>query len=341
MMRAIACGVVVVLGCGPATKPAPEATGSPKPVAAKPQPTCELPRSAQAATTTAERAQAVATLRTLAKRCPKQVARFSGELAKVWHNSAMKNLAPGPKRKTRYVRNKVVRKGTLRPADLEPLDRMYKLHLALTPPGKKHAQAAYYRAELLWTMADGETDQRQQTARWDRAAAAFGRAATDPHLRRTLLKDVARAEVLSYKNALASASQVIRTRRKPVVKSVPEREQRMIDAFERYARIINNPKDPEVVTMQFLAARIYWRHELWDRAVPLLETIVADHLTSNVGEYAVNILLDTLNRTKRVADMARWVVEVRKKKTWLATRPDLKHRLDLLYQQLQRNGVVP
>lgn len=343
MVRSIVCGIIVIAGCGPATRPDPADSTALQPVATQPAPQpkkeCKIPRGLAAAMTTTARSRAAATLETLAKRCPKRVARLSGELAKLWHSRAIKNLAPGAQTGVRYPRKKLVRKGTLRPADLEPIARVYKLQLELTGPGKVHAQAAYYRAELLWTMAEGETARGRQTGRWERAATAFGRAADDPHLSSTLLETTAYAEVLAYKNALSSD---VRVRpRKPITGRVPEREQLMINAFERYARIVDNPYDPEVVVMQFLAARIYWRHELWDQAVPRLETIVRDHLTSNVGEYAVNILLDTLNRTSRIAAMARLVVRLRKQTAWLASRPNLKRRLDLLYRQLRRRQVVP
>ena len=52
-------------------------------------------------------------------------------------------------------------------------------------------------------------------------------------------------------------------------KPIPEREQKMLAAFDIYINYIKDPKDEELVGMKFLKANIYRRYNHYDEAIPI------------------------------------------------------------------------
>jgi tetratricopeptide (TPR) repeat protein len=120
---------------------------------------------------------------------------------------------------------------------------------------------------------------------------------------------------------------------------IPEREQRMIEAFDVYIDYVKDPKDDQLVVMKFFRARIYWRYNHLDRAVPLFEDIINNHLDHETAEFAVNLLIDTLNRQQRYDEMIKWVDILLEKKKFLADKEDLQENLETLKSQsLRRNA---
>src|SRR4029079_11382247 len=78
---------------------------------------------------------------------------------------------------------------------------------------------------------------------------------------------------------------------------IPDREKKMLAAFDIYIAYIKDPKDDELVGMKFLKANIYRRYNQFDVANPLFEEIIEKHPDHETAEYAANLLLDTYNRT--------------------------------------------
>jgi tetratricopeptide (TPR) repeat protein len=224
-------------------------------------------------------------------------------------------------------------------AVLSSIEPLYELYLRSYPESADHAELGYFHAELLWQLADVEPDAAQAFVRWERAARAFQAVAEDSRLEAKRHKEAAYAAVLAWKNALSVDPRVgggSQDEPDGVPDSIPDRDLRMIDAFRAYARVSTDPHDPELVMMRFLEARIYWRYEHFDQAIPLLEQIIRDHLDHEVAEYSVNILLDTLNRLGRHTEMIQWVTRLLGATAFLADKPDLAERLMLLEQQSSR-----
>ena len=65
---------------------------------------------------------------------------------------------------------------------------------------------------------------------------------------------------------------------------IGEREQKMLGAFDVYIDYIKDPKDKELVMMKFLKARIYWRHNHFDEAIPLFVDIIHNYTGYSVLE---------------------------------------------------------
>jgi tetratricopeptide (TPR) repeat protein len=130
-----------------------------------------------------------------------------------------------------------------------------------------------------------------------------------------LQKESAYAAVLGWKNALAvdpaGQGRSDRGRRGvdkiPEAKPIPEREQKMLDAFDVYIKYIKDPKDDELVGMKFLKANMYRRYHHYDEAMPLFEDIIKNHPSHETAYYSANAILDSLILTHRYDEMLKWV----------------------------------
>lgn len=258
--------------------------------------------------------------------CADNAEAVNSEMAKLWHNEAIK---------------------TLNTETLKYVERLYRLYLGSFPKSEEYAEMQYYYAELKWSRAENEKNERIATELWEEAAIAFTDVVKSGQLRGKLLKEAAYAAVLGWKNALAvdprtKAPPPMATEQSetlPPAKEIPDRERKMIEAFDVYINYIKDPKDEELVMMKFLKARIFWRYNHFDEAVPLFEDIVEKHIDHETGEYSVNLLLDTLNRAQRYDEMLKWVDILLAKKKFLEDKEDLAQRLELLKRQSMRKNA--
>lgn len=258
--------------------------------------------------------------------CAENAEAVSSEMAKIWHNEAIK---------------------TLDTDTLQYVERLYRLYLGSFPQSPEYAEMQYYYAELKWSRAENEKNQRLATQLWEEAAVAFTDVVKTGKLKGKMLKEAAYASVLGWKNALAvdprtkapppPAEEESKTL--PPPQEIPDREMKMIEAFDIYINYIKDPKDDELVMMKFLKARIYWRYNHFDEALPHFADIVEKHLDHETGVYSVNLLLDTLNRGQKYDEMIRWVDILIEKKKFLEDNPDIAEVLDRLKGQSLRKSA--
>ena len=253
--------------------------------------------------------------------CRENAIGVNSELAKLWHNEVIK---------------------TLNSSTLAQVDRLYKMFLDNFPKSDEYGEMLYYNAELLWMRAESEKDQRRQSLLWERVAVAFTDVVKNAEIDDEQRKEAAKASVLAWKNALAvDPGPGVETNEKayskvPKPKPIGERQQKMIAAFDVYINYIKNPKDDERVMMKFLKARIYWRHNHFDKAIPQFEDIIESHINHETAEYSANLLLDTLNRMKRYDQLVVWAKKLQKKKKFLDRHEDLAVRLKTIIRKSLR-----
>lgn len=108
----------------------------------------------------------------------------------------------------------------------------------------------------------------------------------------------------------------------PQPQEIPEKDQQRIAAFEDQLRAME-PDDPERPTTMFLRAKSLWRYQHYDVAIELLEQIVKQHLDSEVGEYAVNLLIDSLIQMRRYDELVVWVNALLEKHAFLTDHEEL------------------
>jgi tetratricopeptide (TPR) repeat protein len=176
-------------------------------------------------------------------------------------------------------------------------------------PRKAPARVApiLQRAEALWAQAAAERDRVKAIALWRKAGAAFTRVARDKTAAAPIRREAAYAAVLAYKNAIESGPRVRAAPRpsgQPPAMTADERA--LLAAFADFLAVAP-PADPERVLVQLLQARLYWEHDDFGAAVPLLEDIVDHHPRADAAEFALNLLLDAFNRQQKFAALARRV----------------------------------
>jgi tetratricopeptide (TPR) repeat protein len=261
-----------------------------------------------------------------AQECHDNAAAMSGDLARAYHNESIK---------------------TLNAETLAYADKLYHVYLDVFPDAEDYGETQYYYAELLWSRAENEKNQRLQTELWENAAVEFTNVVKHGKVEGKLQKESAYAAVLAWKNALSVDPRVKapppdlepKAGKIPEPQPIPEREQKMLAAFDVYIQYIKDPKDQELVGMKFLKANIYRRYNHFDEALPLFEEIYEKHRDHETAEYSVNLLLDSLNKTQRYDDMIKWVDRLSEDKNFLKGKEELAERIDILKQQSLRKAA--
>ena len=194
-------------------------------------------------------------------------------------------------------------------------DRLYGACLAVFPDADTDGDTQYYAAELRWLRADSEADRRAQATRWEQAADAFTGVVDAGKVDAARMKESAYAAVLAWKNVLALqpavkaapvALSLDRDGKPPAAQPVPAREQKLLDAFERYRKSVRDEGDPERVAITFLEGNLLRRYNQFDRALPLLIDIIERHPTHETAYFAANIVLDIHILTNRHDQVRRW-----------------------------------
>jgi tetratricopeptide (TPR) repeat protein len=208
------------------------------------------------------------------------------ELALIWHKEAQKT-----KNQDTYALDKFV----------------YKVYLQHFPNDKDSYDMNYYYGELLWTLEN-----------WKDAAEQYTKVVElNPHGK--YVKDAAYAAVLAWKNALQvddhEQKELVDNDRKKFEDNekhkklepmtIPEYEQKMIAAFDTYIKYV--PDAPELVTIMYRKARIYYEYNHFDEAAKYFEQIVRKFPKHELAIYSANLLLDSLNAQGKTKEVVSWV----------------------------------
>jgi tetratricopeptide (TPR) repeat protein len=246
--------------------------------------------------------------------CHDNAAAMAGELARAWHSESAK---------------------TKNPETLAFAERLYKVYLDVFTDAPDYAETQYYYSELIWSRAESEKNVRLQTELWENAAVAFTDVVKTRKLDAKLTKESAYAAVLAWKNALnvdprvKSAPPVTdkQAGKIPAPQPIPERETKMMAAFDIYIAYIKDPKDPELVGMKFMKANIYRRYNHFAEAIPILQEILTKHRQHETALYAANLLLDNYIIHEEYDKLLALARELSSDKTFLEGKEDLVERL--------------
>lgn len=235
----------------------------------------------------------------------------ASELARVWHNEAVK---------------------TMNLSMLESTGGLYRVYLKSFPKAKDASVMAFHHANLLWERAEGERGSAA-TRRWEEAATAFTDVVHAGRVGKKLVKEAAYAAVLAWKNALdvdpftPVPDAPDGDGRLPKPRPISEREKKMMAAFDLYIEHVQDQSDDELVMMKFLRIRILWRHEHLKEVIPMLREIVNKHSEHETALYSANILLDSLIRLKRFKEMDEMVVSMLSNTKFIKGKDSLVERL--------------
>jgi len=180
---------------------------------------------------------------------------------------------------------------------------------ARTPIASK--APAIVAAEAAWTAAATAPRESAHDA-WVATVVAFDKALTALPPTDPLRADVALAVVAAYRN-------------------IGIHDKASDDAFLRAVPIAIVASPADEPGLRFLRARILLDADRLDEAVAEFGEIVTRFPASEVGEYAANLILDTLNRQHKFDDLLAWVDRMRADPKLLAHRTDLATLLDRIH----------
>ena len=210
----------------------------------------------------------------------------SKELALIWHKEAQRT-----KNQDTYELDKFV----------------YKVFLDHFPTDKDAYEMGFYYGELLWTLSN-----------WKDAAEQYTKV-VEMKPDGKYVKEAAYAAVLAWKNALNvddhEQKELVEKDREQHEKkkeknklepiAIPEYQKKMIGAFDTYIKYV--PDAPELVTIKYRKARIYYEYNHFDEAAKLFEDIVNKHPKHELAVYSANLLLDSLNAQGKTKDVVKYV----------------------------------
>jgi tetratricopeptide (TPR) repeat protein len=210
----------------------------------------------------------------------------SKELALIWHKEAQRT-----KNQDTYELDKSV----------------YKVFLDHFPKDKDAYEMGFYYGELLWTLSN-----------WKDAAEQYTKV-VEMKPEGKYVKEAAYAAVLAWKNALnvddheqnelvekdreSQAKKAEKNKVEPM--AIPEYQKKMIGAFDTYIKYV--PDAPELVTIKYRKARIYYEYNHFDEAAKLFEDIVNKHPKHELAVYSANLLLDSLNAQGKTKEVVHYV----------------------------------
>jgi tetratricopeptide (TPR) repeat protein len=142
------------------------------------------------------------------------------------------------------------------------------------------ASLAFFRGELLYSAEN-----------WQGCAEAYERA-IDAGADGQLAADASYGAVLCYDRHLGSLAPPADDE-DLTPRELDTNEARMARAFARFACAASN--DPELPTVLYRWARLYYEANQFERAATIFRRVAMDHASSEVGEFAANLYLDSMN----------------------------------------------
>ncbi|HEY5936087.1 MAG TPA: hypothetical protein VIU61_15665 [Kofleriaceae bacterium] len=180
-------------------------------------------------------------------------------------------------------------------------------------------------AATAWTAAE-----KQNTAEaWDAAGDTYERerqACTANCL------DAAYAVILARRNAIKAAPVKPPEGEEPA--PLPPRVQDLVEAADEYIKR-TDASDPDFVGLKFLAANALNQFRQPD-AIERLEELLREHRNEANAEYAANMLLASLARMGRIAELKKWVAELLADAAFLEGKPELRQRLEMMTAQMTK-----
>lgn len=241
----------------------------------------------------AEARRTLALRRTFAEAHPDEASACTGRvaegvllLATAWHREAIgSDDAPG----TRSTET-MARAGALYArieSELPPL-RSVSMPSVVAADRPTPAQLAAWRGDLAY-----------EQQRWDTCASAYSSALSAADDDSQLAADAAYGAVLCFDRQLGERAPMARsdsTERRDLT----EDESRMVNAFQRFSCVA--PEDEDLPVVLYRWAQVLYGANRFDEAAVLYRRVALEHPGSEVGEFAANLYLDSLNAMIQLRD---------------------------------------
>jgi tetratricopeptide (TPR) repeat protein len=206
--------------------------------------------------------------------CGENASALSAEIAAAWH--------------VEWTRTKD-------PATLRRAAQLYAAHAAAFPTDID-ANASY--GEVLWSLADAESDAKARSTLWKRSAEALSRAGNVA---------AARSAVLGWMNALDI---IVPGDAKVALGSIPGKRPReialagqdaaLVASLAAYQKLAGDMEDEQLPLMRLAVAIVLRKHRMYDAATTMLDELLAKHPQDPHAELAANLMLDSMVRGRMV-----------------------------------------
>jgi cellulose synthase operon protein C len=190
--------------------------------------------------------------------------------------------------------------------------QLYRVYLENFDRAENVVDMQVNYSELLWTRASMEKDPRLAPSRWEETAGEHSKVVQMKGVTEEQKKSSAYATVIAIINSLAVDPNADRPDgkatdddSKPV--ELTDKEKKMIQAFDVYLSYVKSAQDEERTVILFLKCRMYFKHNLFDQAVPLCGEILNKRPDHETAYYAMNIVLNSLEKAGRGEELVAWV----------------------------------
>jgi TolA-binding protein len=264
--------------------------------------------------------QAIALPANEARDCREAAAEMSGQLARAYHQEAVK---------------------TQNPELIVAAEALYGTYLHAFPDAPDYAETQYFHAELAWTLADSAHNQPRL---WEQAGEAFTSAVQTGKLDAKLTKVAADAAMLAWMRALAvdptkHGGYLGAEKESFVVKAarpLPPSETKLLAAFDLYLAHVTDKNDDELADVTFQRAELLRKFDHLPEAIAGFESILAQHRDCECAEDAAQLALDSYNRLERYDDMLALATKLSSDAKFLSTKPALEKTLTQLHRTALR-----
>ncbi|MFK7987429.1 MAG: tetratricopeptide repeat protein [Sandaracinaceae bacterium] len=220
-----------------------------------------------------------------ADECSGRVAEGVLLLATAWHREALgSDDAPGTRSSETMGRAGALYASI--ESELPPLGTV-TMPSVLAADRPTPAQLAAWRGDLAY-----------EQERWDVCASAYSRA-LDGTTDAQLAADAAYRAVLCFDRQLGERAPLARSESTDT-RALTDDESRMVRAFQRFTCVAPDDEDQPVVLYRW--AQVLYGANRFDEAAVLYRRVALEHPRSEVGEFAANLYLDSLNAMIQLRD---------------------------------------
>ena len=251
--------------------------------------------------------------------CHDAAAEMSGQLARAYHQEAVK---------------------TQNPELVGAADRLYTAYLGAFADAPDYAETQYFHAELAWVRADLA---KTQPRLWEAAGDAFTAVVAGGKLPASTTKVAADAAMQAQMRALA-----VNPRKRdvdlgdaayttvPAPRALPPAEAKLLATYDLYLAHVTDTHDAELVDVSFLRASLLRRYDHLGEAILGYEAILATRRDADAAEDAAQLALDSYNRLHRYDDMLALAAKLSADTKFLAGKEALQATLVHLQRTAQR-----
>jgi TolA-binding protein len=195
--------------------------------------------------------------------------------------------------------------------------QLYAAYLAIAPDDETRRAA---HAEVLWALADRETNARARAVRWVRAAEAFEALDTPEAARATVLARMNALDLALPASAKVALARPPRSRPRPAPLSSGTAQ--LIAALE--AHLAHGPAaDGELAQMRLAAALALRNDRCHEDAVGVLDNLLEHHGDDPRAELAANLMIDSMIRARMLDELREVAAAIAADTAFIADKREL------------------